>query len=152
MRLSQCVLLLLWAMPVIAADPKAESGKDEKLILGHWLVTSLRQDGKELPKKEIAKVRIVFTDKRLSFGTVGQEPMRVNYTLDMAKTPGVIDTTHELQRGKPIVQLGIYSLEGDRLKLSIAAAGKARPKTFCEKAATTFILRRSKAPRENPKP
>jgi uncharacterized protein (TIGR03067 family) len=137
---------------VIAADPKAGNGKDEKLIQGYWLATSVRQDGKELPKQEGAKVCIVFTDKRLSFGTVGQEPMSVNYTLDTAKTPGAIDTTHELERGKPIVQLGIYSLEGDRLKLSIAAAGKARPITFCEKAATTFILRRSKAPRENPNP
>lgn len=151
MRLSLCVLLLLWAMPGIAADPKTDSGKDEKRIQGYWLTTSVRQGGKELPKKQIAQTCVIVTDKTLSFGRIGGEPMGVTYTLDSAKTPGAIDTVHELAPGKPIEQLGIYSLEGDRLRLSIASAGKARPKKFGEKTATTFILKRSKAPKEKPK-
>lgn len=148
MRLSLCLLLLLLAMPLIAADAKKDSEKDEKLIQGYWLATSVRQDGKKLPKKQTAQTCVVVTEKRLSFGKIGGELMSVNYTLDSTKTPGALDTTHELSPGKPIVQLGIYSLEGSRLKLSIASAGKARPKRFREKAATTLVLRRSKAPKE----
>lgn len=147
------VLPLLCTTSVFAASPKAaKQVKDEKLIQGEWSVTSFRQDGKDLPKQMLTQVRFVITEKRISFGTIGQDPMGFNYTLDSAKTPAAIDTTHELAPGKPIVQLGVYSLEGDTLKLSITGAGKARPKDFNDKAATTFILRRVKVPEKKPKP
>ena len=66
--------------------------------------------------------------------------------------PAAIDTTHELDPGKPIVQLGIYSLKGETLKLSLAAAGMTRPRSFNEKTATTITLRRAKAPVKKSQP
>ena len=41
-----------------------------------------------------------------------------------------MDTTHEIDPGKPIVQLAIYSLDGDELKVCLEAAGKPRPTKF----------------------
>lgn len=147
------VFSLLWAMSVFAASPKAaKQVKDQELIQGNWKVTSFHHDGKELPKQDLAQLRFVITEKRISFGPIGQDPMGFNYTLDSTKTPAAINTTHELDPRKPIVQLGIYSLEGETLKLSLTGAGMGRPKNFDEKAATTFILRRLKAPIKRPKP
>ena len=147
------IFSLLGATSVFAASPgAAKQVKDEQLMQGNWIVASSRHDGEALPKQELAQVRFVITEKRISFGRIGQDPMGFHYTLDSTKTPAAIDITHELSPGKPIVQLGIYSLEGDTLKLSLAGAGKARPKNFNEKSATTFILTRAKAPEKKPKP
>jgi len=147
------VFSLLCATSVIAASPKAaKQVKDQELIQGTWKVTSFHDYGEEMPKQELAKLRVVITEDRVSFGAIGQDPMCVNYTLNSAKKPAEIDTTHELDPGKPFVQLGIYSLEGDTLKLSLTGAGKARPKNFNEKSTSTFILRRIKAPNRKSKP
>ena len=48
---------------------------------------------------------------------------------------------------QPIVQLGIYSLEGDSLKLCLEAASRPRPKTLESKEGETthaFVLKRTK--------
>ena len=153
MKLSLCIFSVLWVIPVFAASPKAvKLVKDEERIQGTWTVLSFRDGGKELSKQELAQVRFVITEKRISFGKIGQERMGFNYTLDSTKTPKAIDTTHELDPGKPIVQLGIYAFEGETLKLSFASAGMSRPKDFDEKTATTSILKRVKGPEKKPKP
>jgi uncharacterized protein (TIGR03067 family) len=151
MKLSLSVFALLWATSLFAAGPNSvKQVNDERLIQGHWIVVSLRQDGKELPKKTFANIRFVITEKRISFGKISQKPMSIHYTLDSTEAPAEIDTTHQLARGTPIIQPGIYSLECETLTLSLASAGMARPKRFNEKAATTFILRRVKAPEKKP--
>jgi len=66
----------------------------------------------------------------------------LKYTLNSSQTPKHIDTTHELDPGKPIIQLGIYSLDGDTLTLSIASAEAPRPKGFSNKADVSFVLKR----------
>jgi hypothetical protein len=51
-----------------------------------------------------------------------------------------MDTTHEIDPGKPIVQLAIYSLDGDELKVCLEAAGKPRPTKFVSKAGDTSVV------------
>jgi len=147
MRLPLLVFSLLWAIPAFAVDTKVEMPKkDEELIQDNWSVTSVRQEGKELPKADLVQMRFVVTKSSILFGKIGQERRGFDYTLDSKKTPKAIDTTHNLDAGKPIVQLGIYSLEGETLTLSLAGAGMPRPKRFGEKTATTFILKRATEP------
>jgi len=147
MKLSLPAFSLLWAIPAFAADAKVEDPeKDEVLIRGSWRVASVRQEAKELPKVALVQMRFIITESSISFGKVGQEQRGFDYTLDPKKTPKAIDTTHSLGPGKPILQLGIYSLEGETLTLSLAGAGMPRPKSFGEKTATTFILKRVKEP------
>jgi hypothetical protein len=51
-----------------------------------------------------------------------------------------MDTTHEIDPGKPIVQLAIYALDGDDLKLCLEAAGKPRPTRFESKKGDTTVM------------
>ena len=86
---------------------------------------------------------MVVTAKTISLQKDGQDAMRVDYKLDPKKQPKAIDTTHEIDPGKPILQMGSYSLEKDRLTLCIAAKGVDRPRRFKTDKGNTFVLRRS---------
>jgi len=138
------VLPTLWVMPAFASNPVRKPMRDREVIQGSWRLVSLRQEGMEVPKTELAQVYFTITEGTISFGKVGQDASGFHYTLNSKKRPKTIDTTHTLDPGKPIVQLGIYSLDGETLRLSIAGAGMARPEGFDEKTATTLILERTK--------
>ena len=71
----------------------------------------------------------------------------MKYKLDSTQKPKVIDTTHETDPGKPILQLGVYSLDGDTLKLCLESAGKPRPaklETKPQDTSVLFVLKRAK--------
>jgi uncharacterized protein (TIGR03067 family) len=135
------------AAPLHAEPPDKKSPSDSELIRGTWKVISCEVGGKDAP--EFRDLRIVFTADRLKFMPKkgADEPMTVSYKLDAAKKPKHIDTSHEIDPGKPIVQLGIYELDGDTLRYCWEAASKGRPKEFKTKANGTsqlFVLKRVK--------
>jgi uncharacterized protein (TIGR03067 family) len=73
--------------------------------------------------------------------------MQMKYKLDSTQKPKAIDTTHEIDLGKLILQLGVYSLDGDTLKLRLESAGKPRPAKLETKAkdmSVLFVLKREK--------
>ncbi len=110
---------------------------DDDLIQGTWKVVSAHEAGnvREVPDG----LRFVVTADRLSIASGKCDPLGVSYKLDATTRPRSMDTSHELDPGKPIVQLAIYALDGDELKLCIASAGKARPTTFESKAGDTVV-------------
>src|SRR5215213_3588298 len=125
--------VLLCGLPIgivgRAAGDERENA-DQKGIEGTWEIVSA-EAGKN-SSDGLRGLRMSFKDTTMSLlprmGT--DKPMKLTYKLDPAKKPKQIDTTHELDPGKPISQLGIYELDGDALKLCLEAAGKGRPAKF----------------------
>jgi uncharacterized protein (TIGR03067 family) len=124
-------------------DDNAKS--DKELIQGTWEVVSSSEPGREVP---FDGARFIFTVELLTLqskdATDVEDMIGVKYTLDPTKKPKSIDTSHELDPGKPIIQLGIYSLRGDTLELCLEGAGKPRPTELGGENGHGFILKRTK--------
>src|SRR5262249_33200073 len=71
----------------------------------------------------------------------GRVFLKAKYTVDPAQRPRAIDyaMTDGPTRGK--TQLGIYELDGDRVKFCFAAPGKERPTDFTTKEGSGRTLR-----------
>jgi uncharacterized protein (TIGR03067 family) len=123
------------------AEPEAKGEKtktDHDLIQGRWKVISVEEAGKAPPVPD--DLRFVITADTLFIRPGKDDPIGMTYKLDPTKQPKAMDTTHEIDPGKPIVQLAIYSLDGDELKLCLEAAGKPRPTKFASKAGDTSVV------------
>ena len=136
-------LPILAATTLFAADEKSTS--DKEMIQGTWVVVSAEEAGQ--PRSGDVGFKAVFTADTLTFQRDKQEPRQMKYKLDSTQKPKVIDTTHETDPGEPILQLGVYSLDGDTLKLCLESAGKPRPAKLETKPQDTsilFVLKRAK--------
>ena len=140
-----CLLSVLAGLTVSAAE---DAAKDKQSIQGTWQVVSAIQEGKEAAERNGWFFEITADKLTMKMAREMAEGLTLDYRLDPSATPKAIDTTHELDPGKPIVQKGIYELSGDTLKLHFEAAGKKPPATFDSKPGGTsslFILKRVKA-------
>jgi uncharacterized protein (TIGR03067 family) len=145
-------LAALCAATLLPADDKGEKRKsDHDLIQGTWKIVEFQEAGK------VAKAYPPFHSFQLTADWLllnakdakGKEVVVYGfmYKLDASKRPKTMDTTHELEKGKPIVQRAIYALDGDELKLSMASAGKPYPTKLESKAGDdwiSFVLKRDK--------
>jgi uncharacterized protein (TIGR03067 family) len=141
------VFALLLATAAIADDKPARPGaKPDALgIRGNWEIESWQEGG--VDAAVVAGMRFRITADKLIVQKDKQDAMAMQYTLDESKTPKAMDTTHELDPGKPIEQLAVYSLEGDKLTICLAPAGAARPtKLTSDKGDkfSRFVLKRAK--------
>lgn len=139
-------LAVLCAATMFAADDAGEKSKtDHDLIQGTWKVVSTVEAGNAPKVPE--DLRFVIAADMLSIKAGKDDPITVKYQVDATKQPKAMDTTHEIDPGKPIVQLAIYSLDGDELTVCLEAAGKPRPTRFESKIGDTtvvWVLKRAK--------
>jgi uncharacterized protein (TIGR03067 family) len=130
---------MLAAGLLIAGDaPKEAEKKEMESPQGTWTVVnegSLRQG----EKWGIAGGRIQEGE--------GDKLFR-SYNLDPRKMPKEIDTTVMASEDGPplVIYSGIYSLEGDHVKVYLVAPGKERPAAFPQEPGLTpvLILKRQK--------
>jgi uncharacterized protein (TIGR03067 family) len=87
---------------------------------GEWKMVSCMQDGKPLGAQIVKSGKRVFRGNGTTLFVGGQVFMKSSFSVDASQTPHAID--YHDQR-----QLGIYEVEGDRLRTSMAQAGAARP-------------------------
>jgi uncharacterized protein (TIGR03067 family) len=146
-----------------ADDAKKDAIKEEiKKLQGTWAMVSGESDGEKLTPekvKQIPKVVLVFADEGLSFRKYARGPdappqvvLKGDFKIDPSQKLKTIDITitgdinEDKDKGK--IQLGIYELDGDSLKVCVAEPGdKGRPKEFSTKAGTRhmlFVLKREK--------
>lgn len=127
-------LSILIAGVLVAAGPTDEALKKELAQLqGTWTVVSSEQKGG--PHRDTLDARFVFAGAKLTVtlkGEQAKEPFTI--TIDPSKAPHWIDS------GK--LGQGIYSLEGDQLKLCFGQ--KERPREFNSKDGYLFVLKREK--------
>lgn len=139
-------LLILMAAGLVAADPPAEDAAKRDLgrIQGTWQGVAMEVDGKPAPAYMVAVLTIVFKGDTLTF--VFAEPGARNFTykLDPTTKPAGIDVTAAEGKFKGETDKGVYSLDGDTLKICIGK-GDRRPKELKAGAREAlYVLKREK--------
>jgi uncharacterized protein (TIGR03067 family) len=129
-----------------ATDAKeAAIRKEKKNLIGTWKAVSCEAGGEKVPEKilkgEVVRWRI--TENSVEW-TVEKEQMgKDKYSLDPTTKPKRIDLMDKEGRHTP----GIYSLDGDTLKVCLNEASKERPKEFASKLNThlsVWVFKREK--------
>ena len=124
-------LIVLMATSLMAGEPSKQDAmtKDAVAIQGAWKVVALEADGKQAPPELLTALKITFKGETLTFSP--GEPGFSNYTykLDPSVKPASFDMTHADGSHKGETQKGVYSLDGDHLKICIGKAD-TRPTDF----------------------
>ena len=127
----------------VAASAAEKPDSDKEKIKGSWQFVSSTEGGQET--KLPSGMTVVITDSLLTTRRPGQDLVGGKYMLDPTQKPRQIDLSIEETRGHPIVQKGIYDLQGDTLRIHLAVAGQPRPTDFEAKAGdsgTVWVLKR----------
>ena len=125
------VLVLLGWLNVAA---QAGGKTDKEKLQGSWLAQSAVKGGEELPEIVIKTVKATFKGDKVSLEYAGDTKDGVA-KLDESKKPKTID----LIVGD-MTLLGIYEVEGTKLKVCLGEPGQARPTKFEAPAGTESIL------------
>jgi len=144
-----CVLVVLVAPPLLAADADEDVKKELKALQGKWKAVALEAGGKKLPKEAVPDFTFTIAADGKSTGKMAQSEYSATITVDPKKDPKTMDNAHESGASKGKKQYGVYKLEGDKLTVCITAPGSAeaaRPKDFNTKdtANVLFVFERVK--------
>src|SRR5262249_32062933 len=102
-----------------AEDPAAV---DARQLQGEWRVVGLEWDGKKDPAYTVMSARWLFHFRGGEITSKGDEggwEGRQQFTLHVTRSPKAIDITWLEGRAKGQTAAGIYSLEGDLLRLCL---------------------------------
>jgi uncharacterized protein (TIGR03067 family) len=133
-----------------AAFAGSADANDALNIDGRWKIVSVEFAGAEVPGLEDAEVLFADGEKTLTVPDGRDE--KGTYQLDATKRPARIDSTTDSKTG---TERGIYTIQGDSLKLCLATAGGPRPAEFATNQGTDqilIVLRRAAANRDDVKP
>jgi uncharacterized protein (TIGR03067 family) len=124
-------------------DPKVIP-EELRQLEGVWFYELQIVEGRVIPAAENTKDTITFrgdTVVRTVTRPDGKAiiPLNSKIAIDPTVTPKQMDDELSLPIGKS-KRLGIYSLEGDRLKLCYDNKGKQRPTEFESKPGTSIVL------------
>jgi uncharacterized protein (TIGR03067 family) len=120
-----------------AADEDAK--KDLKALQGTWKVTKLTFDGKDAPEDVVKKMVCTIKDDTYTMKD-GDKKESGTLKLDPTEKPKTIDFVIKEGDDKGKTQHGIYTLDGDNLKICMAKPGKDRPKELSSKEDSGNIL------------
>jgi uncharacterized protein (TIGR03067 family) len=140
-------VVFVGSLLMIAAATAAQDRdqKDEDKIQGVWLVVLMEKGGEKAPIEVSKDAKMTITDGTFKMELAGRaENGTVTYKLDPSKTPKQIDIT-ESRGGKNDVVIGIYSLDGDDLKICFSK--DIRPKDLATQAGDNnflLVLKRDK--------
>ena len=123
------LLVILIGGLLLGADAPKSANKDHKQIRGIWKVVTSEKNGKKEKTKFTHPKQIIKADKITFLGPDGKERLDfyLSYKLDTTKNPKHIDMTNEMTMQ---TVLGIYTLDGDSLRICAAPPGVDRPKEF----------------------
>jgi len=147
--IAAAVFLVVTASPSkVVADLPKKVEEGSKKLAGTWKVVSIERDGKETGET-FKGAEWVFTETTLAARFPGEGVAKFAYQVRKADRVGTIDleVVESARDGGPRkrVYMGIYSVEGDTLKICFTASGMERPKelaTRAESGKTLFILKR----------
>lgn len=136
----------------VLADAAAENKKKPDAIRfkDRWLGVSAEKEGRAIAQAG-DPCTLSVGDGKLAFSVAGDEWFRGDFNLDPQTRPKEItltliegrpkDAKVALSKGyKGKQRLGIYALEGDELKLCLAADGQPRPKSFSTRVGDGLTL------------
>ena len=128
---------------LVAASWATDDAKDEKAKLhGTWNLMTIEERGQS--KQDNDNHRLIFAGDELTVKKGDEQFFKAKFKIDATKKPmeidiEIIESLKEEMKGK--TGLGIYSVDGDMLKLCVNEPGVSdRPKEFLAQADTKCIL------------
>lgn len=110
--------------------------KELQRLQGVWQIEAQVDDGAKATTKELQNAMVCFGRDSFLFRR-SDDLMQIGMIkLDTAKTPKTVDASIVRGPQKGEVMLGIYSLEGDTLKVCFQTAGQERPDDFNSKSGS----------------
>ena len=97
---------------------------------GKWACVSAVVDGQQLPKETVGLLRLTLTHNRYKTEKGSDVLFDSTYTVDAAKSPKQISMIGTEGNLKGKEAQGIYSLEGDTLRICYTMPGDRRPEKF----------------------
>ena len=141
-----CALVVMAAVLMGAADGLPEDDRDR--IQDTWVTISFEVNGQGAPPEAVKEIRTVFKDKDYVQKKGDEVLEEGTFTLDPDKKPRQIDFTIGKGQDQGKDQFGIYELDGDTLKICVAAPGaEVRPtefKTGPESQTVLVVMKRVK--------
>jgi uncharacterized protein (TIGR03067 family) len=145
------VMALAAGLLVVVDGAKGDAAREAaKKLQGTWVVVSCEVEGEKVPEEILRKevVRFIIRADTIALRVDGEPKGEDRFRLDPKACPKTIDlTTKEGHRA-----LGIYSLEGDQLRICWTERGKTRPATFATWPGSgfdLFVLQREKPAKTN---
>ena len=155
--MKRCVAFALMIGVLVAADdPRKDVAKedfplqanDKEKIQGTWALVALESGGQQIPVEVIKDFKIVFKGNNISFILPGlNADQGGTFKLDPTKSPKWMDVTHAQGDQKGQTAPGIYTLNGNELKLCAGGPTDKRPTEFVSKAGSmvgVMVLKREK--------
>jgi uncharacterized protein (TIGR03067 family) len=144
------ILLLAAAVVLVAADNRKEDSatQERDKLQGYWDVIAMERDGARTPARDLKEFKFIFTGNKLTVSRGNKQRYDATYKLDLTGTPKAIDITFLMGPDEGKTFRGIYTLDGNTLKLCWSAGGQKRPTELTTKpksARTLFVLKRGKA-------
>ncbi len=143
------LLLSMIVLLVVAADGAKENDtkKDQSRLQGTWAFVMVEENGVKKTQRQLSgkedELNWTFTGNVL-VRNLGMELTKGAFRIDATKEPKEIDFADYSGKGRTV--RGIYTFEGDHLKICVGSLnGSDRPKTFASKARsghTNFLMKR----------
>jgi uncharacterized protein (TIGR03067 family) len=133
-----CCLILGTGLVPAFAQPAEEASK---LLQGAWTATQAQRDGKAA--EDVVGHRLSFTGNRFQIQSKDGKPLYAGtIRVDPRAKPAAIDFDHTEGDLKGKAWKGIYTLDGNTLKICDNAPNlaKARPTTFEAKRGSGYVL------------
>jgi len=141
MRIPMLTVLAV-ALMVGADAAKDDAKKEKEKLQGTWLVLTVEERGQS--KQDNENHRLVFAGDELTVKRGDDTFIKGKFKIDASKKPMEIDfeiTEAMKDELKGKTGFGIYSVEGDTLKLCVNEPGMPeRPKEFAAQADSKHIL------------
>src|SRR3954451_17484205 len=118
-RTSPIAVLALTMLMALSAAAQQAGKTDQDKLQGVWRVLTIEVDGRYVPDEQAEKFKVAVAKDKLILGMAGKERL-TRYKLDAMASPKTIDLTG-VDDGQ--TALGIYGLDGDSLKISLAQPG-----------------------------
>jgi uncharacterized protein (TIGR03067 family) len=118
-------------------SPQKTLSKELGCLQGTWHIRALELDGAEMPAPPDA--RVVIEGERFTSLGMGAE-YAGTLVVDPSAKPPHLDMRFDTGHAKGTVNLGIYELTGDTLRLCLAMRGNVRPKAFATKPNSGIAL------------
>jgi uncharacterized protein (TIGR03067 family) len=140
-----CLIACVNLSPAADDEKEAAVKKEMKMLEGTWKVVSVESNGRKAADDEIKDFHYVYgADGKWKLMNGDQTLSEGTYKLDPSKSPKTIDYAIEkapVERDKGKSSLGIYELDGDRLRVCRAWPGKdKRSAEFAAGADSECIL------------
>jgi uncharacterized protein (TIGR03067 family) len=143
--------LLIGLAALVVATAWAEDTeavkKDKAQLQGAWAMVSGERDGQAFSTDFIKDSKRVAKADETTVTIQGQLFMKARFTLDPSKSPKTIDYSITGGAYAGNSQLGIYELDGDKVRFCFSIPGKERPTDFATKpndGRTLSIWKREK--------